>query len=75
MYVSLIASCTLSYYGVWRYLPRLYTLFGVSYRQAFPDMSWYYPLLASCGVVVLTISGILIVGLTIKIGRILGDLL
>lgn len=49
--------------------------FNDIYNKCMPDANLYYPLLAIVGIMYLFASGTLLVGLVIKIGKILGDIL
>lgn len=63
------------YQTVWSNLPKAYVMYEMFYSWVFTDMSFYYMLLIVASIMILLMSGILVIGMTIKFGQLLGDLL
>lgn len=75
MYSSICASALILWYTFLRYIPSLYTQYAATYKSLVPDMSLYFPTTVALGIVTVLMSGAMLVGLTVKIGQVLGDIL
>lgn len=63
------------YFAIWRYIPSLFNAYNIFYSAVFPDMSYYVLLLIVGIIMMVLVSGIMTVGLVIKIARIVSDML
>lgn len=73
MYSSILISLLICYNAIWKFIPELCTGYNIFYNRVFPDMGAYYSLVIAAGMMLVLMSGILLVGLTVKIGQLLGD--
>ncbi len=73
MYSSVMVTVFILYHLLWKQLPWLYEAYNAFYNRVFPDAGEYYILLIVSCIIILLVSGILFVGLTIKIAQLLGD--